>query len=170
MGHSMTGPSEDKLICRCYGVPAGRVRRAITDRDLRHVEEVTACTRAGAGCSSCWDDLQAILGEVHGAPPARHEPDATGLTPAQKRARVVEVIEREAAELLELNGLHLQLVEVGSDRVLARFSGDLAGSTSAAYLALKRWLVERFSGVCGRKMMLVELNVLEAQAAEARRQ
>ena len=160
--------AEDKLICRCYLVPESAIRRAVADHGLRHVEEVTAVTRAGGGCSSCWDDIQALLDGIHGKPPPRDVPDASGLTPAQKRANIVKVIEEDVRGILDLNGLQLQLVEVGVDRVLARFYGDRVGTTAASFLAIKRHVVDRMSSACGMKMSLVELNVLEGLAKTAK--
>ena len=40
-------------ICDCNGVSKGDILGAIRDRGLKAPSEVTACTRAGAGCGSC---------------------------------------------------------------------------------------------------------------------
>ena len=160
--------AEDKLICRCYVVPESAIRRAVAEHGLRHVEEVTAVTRAGGGCSSCWDEIQGILDGIHGKAPARDVPDASGLSAAQKRARIVKAVEEELQGILDLNGLQLQVVDVGADRVLARFYGDRVGTTAASFLAIKRHVVDRMSAACGMKMNLVELNVLEGLAKTAK--
>lgn len=152
--------AEDKLICRCYGVPESVIRRAAGEHDLRLVEEVTAVTRAGGGCSSCWDEIQALLDLIHGRAP-RDVPDASGLTAAQKKAEVAKVVAKELEPVLGLNGIQIQVVDVGADRVLARFYGEAAGTTAASYLALKKHMVDRVSAACGGKMKLVELNALE---------
>jgi NifU-like protein len=157
----MGAPCGDSLVCRCYLVTEAALREAVVTHGLRQVEEVTAVTRAGGGCSSCWDDIQAILSEIWGAPPPRDVPDASGLTAAQKRARILEVIERDARPLFAPNDLEMQLVDVTGDRVLVRFFGGRVGTPAPSFLALKRFLVQRISEACGRKMVLVELNVLE---------
>jgi bacterioferritin-associated ferredoxin len=154
----------DNIICRCYVVAEDVIRKAIADHQLKQVEEVTAVTHAGGGCSSCWDDLQAILNEVWGKPLPRDVPDSTGMSSAQKRAQIVKALEADVFPLFDLNGLQMQLVDVSGDRVLARFFGRGVGSTAASFLALKRYLVGRMSESCGQKMNLVELNVLEALA------
>lgn len=164
MGHNMDGAPEDNLICRCYRVPEGVIRKAIQERQLRQVEEVTAITHAGGGCSSCYDDIQQILCRIWGKPLPRDVPDASGLSSAQKRAAIVKMIENEFQAMLDLNGLVLQLVEVSGDRVLARFSGDSVGTTAPSFLSLKKFLVKKMSDACGQKMQLIELNVLESQA------
>lgn len=160
----MASPGEDNIVCRCYVVSEDVIRRAIHDHRLRQPEEVTACTRAGGGCSSCYDDLQAILDAIHGKPLPRDVPDGSGLSSAQKRALVVKAIQQNVQALLDLNRLQMQLVDVCGDRVLARFSGDRVGTTAASFLAIKRYLVRQMSDACGQKMMLVELNVLERTA------
>jgi NifU-like protein len=154
----------DKLICRCYQVTESTIRGAIAAHDLRHVEEVTAATRAGGGCSSCWDEIQGILDAVHGKPPGRHVPDGTGLSDAQKRARIVGLLDDELRPAFSRNGVDVALADVQGDRVLVRFTGEIVGTTSASFLALKRWMVERMTASIGRKMNLVELNVLEGLA------
>ncbi|MFN3486219.1 MAG: (2Fe-2S)-binding protein [Planctomycetota bacterium] len=157
----MGAPCGDSLICRCYRVPEAAVRQAIVSHGLRQVEEVTAVTKAGAGCSSCWDDIQRVLSEIWGAPPPRDVPDGSGLTGAQKRARILEVIEGDVRPLLGPNDLDMQLVDVTGDRVLVRFTGSRAETPAPSFLAVKRFLVQKMSAACGQKMVLVELNVLE---------
>ena len=154
----------DKIICRCYVVTEGVVRKAIADHQLRQVEEITAVTHAGGGCSSCWDDLQAILNDIWGKPLPRDVPDSSGLSSAQKRALIVKTLEKDVYPLFDVNGLQMQLVDVSGDRVLARFYGRGVGTPAASFLALKRYLVMRLTEACGQKMNLVELNVLEALA------
>jgi len=164
----MASPAEDNLVCRCYVVPEDVIRRAIDEHHLRQVEEVTACTRAGGGCSSCWDEIQAILSSVHGTPLPRDVPDASGLSSAQKRALIVKALDEHVLPLFDANRLQLQLVDVAGDRVLVRFHGDRVGTPAPSYLALKRFLVQKLSDACGQKMNLVELNVLEGMAKTAR--
>lgn len=160
--------AEDKLICRCYVVPESAIRKAVAEHGLHHVEEVTAVTRAGGGCSSCWDEIQAILDGIHGRALPRDVPDASGLSSAQKRARIVKAVEEELQGVLDLNGLQMQLVDVGGERVLVRFYGDKVGTTAASFLSIKRHAVDRMSAACGQKMSLVELNVLEGLAKTAK--
>ena len=154
----------DKIICRCYVVSEGVIRKAIADHQLKQVEEITAVTRAGGGCSSCWDDLQAILNEIWGKPLPRDVPDSSGLSSAQKRALIVKELEKVVLPLYDVNGLQMQLVDVSGDRVLVRFYGKGVGTTTASFLALKRFLVLRMHEAIGHKMNIVELNVLEAMA------
>ena len=160
----MASPQGRNLICRCYVVDEDAIRKAIAEHQLKQVEEVTAVTRAGGGCSSCWDDIQAILSEVWGKPLPRDVPDESGLSSAQKRARIVKALEAEVFPLFDLNRIQMQLVDVSGDRALARFTGNGVGTTAASFLALKRYVVQKMTEAVGQKMNLVELNVLEALA------
>jgi NifU-like protein len=160
----MASRAADNIICRCYVVAEDVIRKAIADHQLKQVEEVTAVTRAGGGCSSCWDDIQAILNGVWGKPLPRDVPDGSGLSSAQKRALIVKALEADVYPLFDLNGLQMQLADVAGDRVLARFFGKGVGSQLPSFLALKRYLVQRMMEACGTKMNLIELNVLEALA------
>src|SRR5579862_8426281 len=135
----MASPPDRKLICRCFVVDEDVIRKAIAEHQLKQVEEVTAVTRAGGGCSSCWDDIQVILNGIWGKPLPRDVPDESGLSSAQKRARIVKALETEVFPLFDLNQLQMQLVDVVGDRVLARFSGNGVGTTAGSFLALKRY-------------------------------
>ena len=163
----MASRPEDCLVCRCFVVQEETIRRAIADHSLRQVEEVTAATRAGGGCSSCWDEIQAILDGIWGKPPGRDVPDASGLSTAQKRARIVAALGEGLESLFGRNGLQIQLVDVSGDRVLVRFSGDAVGTPAASFLALKKYLVRSMSDAVGHRMTLVELNVLDSLAKAA---
>jgi len=160
----MASPAADNIICRCYVVAEDVIRKAIADHQLKQVEEVTAVTRAGGGCSSCWDDIQGILSSVWGKPLPPDVPDSLGLSSAQRRALIVKLLEKDITPLFDLNGLQVQLVDVNGDRVLMRFYGRGVGGQPASFLSLKRYLVYRMTDAVGHKMNLVELNVLEALA------
>jgi NifU-like protein len=48
-------------VCICYQVPEEEIVRAIRERGLATVEEVTAATRACGGCGSCREDIEEII-------------------------------------------------------------------------------------------------------------
>ena len=44
---------DEALICTCFGVSEKTIERAVGDRALRTVKEVTRACHAGGGCQSC---------------------------------------------------------------------------------------------------------------------
>ena len=52
---------DGRLICYCFHVREGMIRRYIRERHLKTVDEVRAWTRACGGCRSCRPDLDVIL-------------------------------------------------------------------------------------------------------------
>lgn len=51
------------LICTCFHVHDGKIRRAIRKDALTTVEEVTDHTRGCGGCRTCRPDVERILAE-----------------------------------------------------------------------------------------------------------
>jgi len=52
---------EGRLICHCFHVREGRIRRYIREHDLKTVDQVRSWTRACTGCRSCRPDVEVIL-------------------------------------------------------------------------------------------------------------
>lgn len=70
--------AEAALVCRCRGVDAKTIEQAIREHQLTSVEQVTARTTAGSGCSTCYELIEDIVVRV----------TAEGLR-AKEQARVV---------------------------------------------------------------------------------
>lgn len=130
------------------------MRDAIREKRLTTVEEVAHCTRAATGCSSCYDDIQAILDEAAGRKPkASPAPSAYAVT----YRKVLDVI-----GALDAGAVKFELVDVDGDRVLAYVRAPGGDTSTPELLALKRRFVEAMSAACGRRMQLIELNQVEA--------
>lgn len=58
---------EGALICKCFGVDESMLERAIRVKKLNNIEALTSFTKAGGGCLTCFDKLEAVLKRVNGA-------------------------------------------------------------------------------------------------------
>src|SRR5258706_941000 len=154
----------ENLVCRCYQVSQGEILDAIAEGNLRTVEEVTARTNAAGGCSSCYDDVQAILDRLHGGRATASRPAV--ISDAEKRAILVKLLREVIEPLYALNGVRIHVQDVRGPRVLARYEGPTVGTTLPSILALKWFLVKSMSDACGERMQLIELNMLDRGIAE----
>ena len=55
---------DEALICTCFGVSEQTIEREIQAHGLRTIAEVTKACNAGAGCGSCCQLIEEILGSV----------------------------------------------------------------------------------------------------------
>jgi nitrite reductase (NADH) large subunit len=53
---------DDAAVCSCNNVPAGRIRRAVSQDGCTDVAAVKACTKAGTSCGSCLPLVKKIVG------------------------------------------------------------------------------------------------------------
>ena len=58
---------EGKLICKCFGVDEGHIRRAVVNNGLTTLEEVINYTKAGGGCTACHEKIELALAQRHPA-------------------------------------------------------------------------------------------------------
>ncbi|GGD38755.1 nitrite reductase large subunit [Malaciobacter pacificus] len=60
-GDDVNSMSDDEEVCGCNGVCKGDIVNAIKDKDLKSLDDVKGCTKAGASCGSCIGLVEQIL-------------------------------------------------------------------------------------------------------------
>jgi nitrite reductase (NADH) large subunit len=60
-GLAIDSLEEEDIICSCSNVTYGTIRDAIEEKELRTVEEIQKCTKAGTGCGGCLPMVKAVL-------------------------------------------------------------------------------------------------------------
>lgn len=145
--HADDDDDESPLICKCFGVTEGRIKRIIRDNHLTTAEQVTNYIKAGGGCGSCLADLDDLVaevqfGDVPTAPrPEIPSPDVTKeptkpLTNLQKIALIQSVLDREVRPILIDDGGDIELYDVDGKVVYVSLSGA-CGSCASSTQTLK---------------------------------
>jgi NifU-like protein len=126
---------EGRIVCNCFGIAEGKIRRVIREDNLHTVEDVTNYTKAGGGCGSCVAQIEEILEDELGKKAAAE----TAAAPARKRARtnlerinlIQEVLDNEVRPLLQKDSGDLDLVDIDGHRVIVRLVGHCSGCRAA---------------------------------------
>jgi NifU-like protein len=139
---------EGALICKCFAIDEVMIEETILANNLRSVEEVTNYTKAGGGCSSCHEGIEAVLTKVLAEKgetfvPAgvgsavAAKPKATTSAPSAssgiiKRIRTIEAVLEKVRPALQADNGDVELVEVDGKTVYVHLTGACSGCQMAA--------------------------------------
>jgi NifU-like protein len=141
-GQTLPKTQEGEIVCECFGVTDKEIERVIRENGLRTREEVTNYTKAGGGCESCHDKIEALLVRVlkedQGTRPAP-APKKTALTNIQKMKLIEETLEREIKPALKADGGDIDLIDIEGNKVLVALRGACS-SCRAAEVTLKDYV------------------------------
>lgn len=135
---------EGALICKCFAVDEGQIRRAVLANGLTTLQDVINYTKAGGGCTACHEKIElalaAILREAHSmpAPPV----------PVAQNDPAWQTVADTVAELrpyIQADGGDMSLVSVEGKQVKVCLSGSCSGCmmTDMTLSWLQQKLVER---------------------------
>lgn len=133
---------EGKLICKCFGVDEGHIRRAVVNNGLTTLEEVINYTKAGGGCTACHEKIELALAAILAQQPPAPLPAETAHD-AQWQS-VVDTI-NELRPHIQADGGDMTLVSVTPRQVSVSLSGSCSGCmmTDMTLAWLQQKLMER---------------------------
>ncbi|WP_413622154.1 Fe-S cluster assembly protein NifU [Klebsiella quasipneumoniae] len=133
---------EGKLICKCFGVDEGHIRRAVVNNGLTTLEEVINYTKAGGGCTACHEKIELALAAILAQQPPAPLPAETAHD-AQWQS-VVDTI-NELRPHIQADGGDMTLVSVTPRQVTVSLSGSCSGCmmTDMTLAWLQQKLMER---------------------------
>ncbi|WP_410014903.1 Fe-S cluster assembly protein NifU [Sodalis sp. C49] len=147
---------EGALICKCFGVDEGHIRRAVLENGLTTLEDVINYTKAGGGCTSCHEKIEQTLEQILSARPAVAQAVGKPAPQPQPRDENWLAVEEVIAGLrphIQADGGDMRLLSVNDKQVTVSLSGSCSGCmmTDMTLAWLQQKLIERL----GRFMHVV---------------
>ncbi len=133
---------EGKLICKCFGVDEGHIRRAVVNNSLTTLEEVINYTKAGGGCTACHEKIELALAAILAQQPPAPLPAET--TRDAHWQSVVDTINALRPHI-QADGGDMTLVSVTPRQGTVSLSGSCSGCmmTDMTLAWLQQKLMER---------------------------
>lgn len=150
----------ERIVCHCFSVTEGEIRKVIRENHLTTVEQVTHFTKAGGGCGGCRDEIQAILDDMNGQKAHDEEttaPAPSNLTNLQRIALIQTVMDTVIRPGLKADGGDVELIDIDGNDVKVRLKGRCAGC-GAALQTLKHWVEAKL-----REKVSGGINVIEVK-------
>jgi len=151
--------AEGEIICECFGVTDRDIERVVVENNLTTLEEVTDYTKAGGGCGSCHEKIEALLFRIMSRQKEeakKTEDKPKKLTNIQKIKLVEETLEREIRPALRTDGGDIELVDVEGNNVLVTLKGTCS-SCAASQFTLKDYVEQKLKEFVTDELMVVEV-------------
>jgi NifU-like protein len=152
---------EGQLICKCFGVDAPMIERAVEVNGLTTLEEFTNYTKAGGSCKTCHEAIEDVLEAVLAKQGKKLEPVAGAASPAPavigldqiaplaapvaakpaapakklsnvQRMQIVIAALDEMRPYLKADGGDVELVDIDGKNIYVRLSGACSGCQMAS--------------------------------------
>jgi NifU-like protein len=133
---SQEDDDEGRIICTCFGISEGKIKRLAKENNLQFVEDITNYTKAGGGCGACLADIEDILEEVWGAEIAAQKPVKKApkkLTNLERIVHIKEILDSEVRPMLQRDGGDLELIDIDGTKVVIRMVGHCSGCRAAGF-------------------------------------
>lgn len=136
---------EGRIICTCFGITEGKIRRIARENNLQTVEDITNYTKAGGGCGACLNDIEEVLEDVWGTcttnkAPLKKKPKKK-LTNLERIVHIREILDNEVRPMLQRDGGDLELVDIDGVKVIIRMVGHCSGCRASGFTT--GWIQEK---------------------------
>lgn len=151
--------AEGEVVCECFGVTDLEVIRAITESNLRSVEEITNFTKAGGGCGKCEDKLRELLIQTidgnNGLKSVKEK--SKRMTTLQKIKKIEDVLEKEVRPVLKKDGGDIELIDVDGDFVTVSLRGACK-SCAKSQTTIKEYVEKKLRELVLESLIVEEEN------------
>jgi NifU-like protein len=126
---------EGEIVCKCFGLTDGFLKKVISQNRLHTAEQVTHFTKAGGACGGCIPKIKELIAEVMGEQRLQEPKRPEKLTNLRKMQLIQEVLENEVRPQLWADGGDLELIDISGSVVQIAFRKACAGCASSGYTA-----------------------------------
>lgn len=126
---------EGEIVCKCFGLTDGFLKKVIAANKLHTAEQVTHFTKAGGACGGCIPKIKELIAEVMGEQVTEERKKPEKLTNLRKMQLIQDVLEKEVRPQLWADGGDLELIDIDGGKVQVAFRKACAGCVSSGYTA-----------------------------------
>ena len=131
--HDHEHEQEGEIVCKCFGLTDGFLKKVIAQNRLHTAEQVTHFTKAGGACGGCIPKIKELIAEVLGEQQKLEPKRPERLTNLRKMQLIQEVLENEVRPQLWADGGDLELIDIAGTVVQIAFRKACAGCASSGF-------------------------------------
>jgi NifU-like protein len=131
--HGHEHEQEGEIVCKCFGLTDGFLKKVISQNRLHTAEQVTHFTKAGGACGGCIPKIKELIAEVLGEQQKVEQKKPEKLTNLRKMQLIQEVLENEVRPQLWADGGDLELIDIAGSNVQIAFRKACAGCASSGF-------------------------------------
>ena len=124
---------EGEIVCKCFGLTDGFLKKVIAQNRLHTAEQVTHFTKAGGACGGCIPKIKELIAEVLGEQVHEERKKPEKLTNLRKMQLIQDVLEKDVRPQLWADGGDLELIDIDGGKVQIAFRKACAGCVSSGY-------------------------------------
>ena len=149
---------EGAIVCRCFGVTDGLIKKVVRENDLTTVQEVTNYCKAGGGCESCHLAIEEIIKETRAAMAAEaaQKPKPKPRSNVDRILKIREILEEEIRPMLQVDGGDIELVDVEGKKVKVALRG-MCSSCPSSGLTIKHAVEDRLREFVDEEIVVEEV-------------